>query len=115
MNQWNQPNMNQNNAPYGAQGQFQQGMNQAPYGVYPAMQPQTQHSVPKCTCCGYEGPWKKEKIFRGMDWVIGLSLLLLFGTGLIYLIVVGLIRMNPNNRAKICPKCGARNLWTFLY
>ena len=104
MNQWNQPNMNQNNVPYGAQGQFQQGMNQAPYGVYP-----------KCTGCGYEGPQKKEKIFRGMDWVIGLSLLLLFGTGLIYLIVVGLIRMNPNNRAKICPKCGARNLWTFLY
>lgn len=75
----------------------------------------TKNDVPKCTCCGYVGPWKVDSLFRPMDWVIGIILLFLFGTGLIYLLVVGLIRSNKDNRTKICPKCGAKNLWTFLY
>lgn len=92
----------------------------SPYEQAPAVQvpppaaapPQ---GVPKCTCCGYVGQWKVEPLFRAMDWVIGLILLFFFGAGLVYFLVVGLIRANKNNRAKICPNCNARNLWTFLY
>ena len=74
------------------------------------------HKVPKCTCCGNIGPWKVGPIFRPMDWIAGI----LFGLmgifpGVIYLAVVGIIRMNENNREKICTKCGGRNLFTFEY
>lgn len=74
------------------------------------------NNIPKCTCCGYIGNWELDKVFRPMDWVIGIILLLLgIVPGLIYLGVVGLIRSNKDRRAKICPQCKARNLWTFLY
>lgn len=75
----------------------------------------TSHKYPKCTHCGYEGEWKLEPIFRPMDWIIGILFMFALGSGLVYLIVVGLLRSNKDRRAKICPHCKARNLWTFLY
>ena len=74
------------------------------------------HKTPKCTCCGNIAPWKVGPIFRPMDWIAG-ALFGLFGIfpGVIYLAVVGLIRMNENNREKTCTKCGAKNLFTFEY
>lgn len=74
-----------------------------------------QHEVPRCQSCGYTGKWKVESILRPIDWVLGILLLFAFGSGLIYFLVVFLIRCNKNRRDKICPECKARNLWTFIY
>ncbi len=72
--------------------------------------------LPKCTHCGYVGEWKKAPILRPIDFVIGIPLCLFgFIPGLIYIGVVAVIRMNPDNREKICPQCNAKNLWTFMY
>ena len=79
-----------------------------------ASQP-TKHDVPKCTCCGYEGPWKVAPLIRPIDWVIGIGLLFFFGGGLVYLLITAIVRSNKSNRAKICPNCKSKNLWTFLY
>lgn len=85
-------------------------------GAPGAQSPQASgHPHPRCQQCGTIAPWKVDHVFRPMDWVIGLLFTLLAGTGLIYLAVVGLIRMNPNRRDKICSHCGARNLFTFQY
>lgn len=73
------------------------------------------HEVPKCTCCGYVGQWKLESILRPIDWVLGICLLPFAGAGIFYFITVIAVRSNKNRRAKICPQCKARNLWTFLY
>lgn len=73
------------------------------------------HHVPKCTCCGYVGEWKVASLVRPIDIVIFLLFFLFWGAGFIYLIVVILIRLNPDRRAKICPQCKAKNLWTFYY
>jgi hypothetical protein len=92
--------------------QFHSGMNM------PIIVPQqhgTQHMIPKCLRCGTVTPWRAEPIMLAHHWVIFLILLLVFGAGLIYLLVVLLIRSNEANRAKICPYCAARNLWTFIY
>jgi len=74
-----------------------------------------QHDTPKCLSCGTVTQWKIEPVLKPINWIIALGLLVFFGAGLVYLVVVALIRSNPNNRAKICPRCGARNMWTFLY
>ncbi len=72
--------------------------------------------IPKCTCCGYVGEWKVGPVFRPVDFIIGILFLFLgVVPGLIYLGVVGIIRSNKDNREKICPKCKAKNLWTFTY
>lgn len=73
------------------------------------------HDVPKCTACGHVGPWKLGPILRPIDWIIGILLLFAFGGGIVYLIVVAIIRSDPNRREKICPQCNARNLFTFFY
>lgn len=74
------------------------------------------HAEPQCTCCGYIGPWKLGHILRPMDYVIGLILLFLgVVPGIIYVGTVALIRSNKDRREKICPKCKAKNLWTFIY
>lgn len=72
--------------------------------------------IPKCTHCGYVGEWKIGPILRPIDYIIGI-VFLLFGVvpGLIYIGVVAAIRSNEDNREKICPKCNAKNLWTFFY
>jgi len=41
--------------------------------------------------------------------------LFLWGGGLIYLIVVLIIRSNAVRRPKLCANCGARNMFTFQY
>ncbi len=75
-----------------------------------------EHDIPKCTCCGNIAPWKKGPVLRGIDFIIGLVLLLLgVVPGIIYLLVVGIVRSNEKNREKICRKCGARNLFTYIY
>jgi hypothetical protein len=76
---------------------------------------QQTHDVPKCLSCGTVTPWQIEPVLRQIDWIIGLVLLCAFGGGLVYLLVVAAVRSNPARRAKLCPKCGARNLWTFVY
>lgn len=76
----------------------------------------TQRNVPKCTHCGYEGQWKVGPVFRTIDWILGIAFMFLgFIPGLVYFIVVAAIRSNEDNREKICPKCNAKNLWTFFY
>ena len=76
----------------------------------------THHPIPKCNYCGNIEEWKIEPLFRPMDFIIGI-ILLIFGIvpGIIYLGVVGLIRSNKDHRAKICKKCGAKNMFTNLY
>lgn len=77
---------------------------------------QTNHDIPKCTCCGNIGPWKVEPLFTGRHLLIGIVLMIFgFVPGLIYLGTVAVIRSNENNRAKICTKCKAQNMFTFLY
>lgn len=76
---------------------------------------QAQHTIPKCMSCGTITEWKVEPIFIPKHLIIGFILLFFFGAGFFYLLVLGLLRSNQNNRAKICPKCGARNLWSFIY
>lgn len=73
------------------------------------------HTDPQCTHCGYVGPWKVDHLLRPIDIIIFLIFLWFWGAGFIYLIVVIIIRLNPDRRAKICPNCKARNLWTFHY
>lgn len=74
------------------------------------------NEVPKCTHCGYIGNWKIAPILRPVDYVIGIIFLFLgIVPGLIYIGVVVAIRSNEDNREKICPKCNAKNLWTFFY
>ena len=79
----------------------------------------TQHSVPKCTCCGHEGPWKVDPVFRPVDWILTILFLLLgILPGVVYATTIILIRggkRGDHYRAKTCPKCGAKNLFTFLY
>ncbi len=77
---------------------------------------QTNHDIPKCNCCGNIAPWKLEPVLTGRHWIIGIILLIMgVVPGLIYLGTVVMIRSSKNNRAKICTKCNARNMFTFLY
>lgn len=76
---------------------------------------QTKHQIPKCLSCGTVNEWKVESLFLPRHFIIALVFLLAGGVGVIYLIAVGIARRDKNRRAKICPKCGARNLWTFIY
>lgn len=74
-----------------------------------------QHNEPRCGSCGYIGQWKVEPILLVHHWVIFILLLFLYGAGIFYLITVLIIRGNKNRRAKICPYCKGRNMWTFIY
>ena len=75
----------------------------------------TQHQIPKCNACGYVGLWTVEPFLLPRHWLIGGLLLFAAGAGLGYWLVVIIMRSDKNNRAKICSKCHARNLFTFLY
>lgn len=94
----------------------------SPLGVFFGAQFQTSaatrttgHEIPKCLCCGAITHWKIEPLFLPRHWIIFIILLCSAGAGLIYLPLIYVIRMNPNSRSKICPICGARNMWTFQY
>ena len=72
------------------------------------------HDVPKCRKCGYIGEFEREKLFRKMDWIIGL-LTIWFGFGLLYFIIVAIIRSDKNKRATVCPHCGEVGSATDVY
>ena len=75
-----------------------------------------QHNIPKCLSCGTITKWKIEPLFTSSHLAVGVVLLVMgVFPGIIYLGTVTVIRSNPNNRAKICPRCGGRNMWTFMY
>jgi hypothetical protein len=76
---------------------------------------QQRHPVPRCLSCGTVTPWRLEPILLARHIIIFVILLFFFGAGLLYLLLVLIIRSGSNARAKICPRCGARNLWTFIY
>jgi hypothetical protein len=85
--------------------------------VLPPTQPgqQYQHSVPMCLSCGTVTPWQVGPLYQPINLIIGLVFLIAWGGGLIYLLVVGIRRSDPNNREKVCPFCKAKNMWTFVY
>lgn len=76
---------------------------------------EARHDTPRCLSCGTITSWRVEPLFLPRHWAIGCLFLVFFGGGLIYLLVVGLMRAGTGSRAKICPHCGARNMWTFMY
>jgi hypothetical protein len=78
-------------------------------------QPGQKHAVPKCLSCGTITPWKIEPLLLPRHIFITLALVIFFGAGLVYALVVIAMRSNPNQRSKICPHCGGRNMWTFMY
>lgn len=47
-------------------------------------------------------------MFRTMDWVIGLATIW-FGFGIIYFIIIAVMRHDEKNRETICPHCGEKN------
>lgn len=65
----------------------------------------TLHNIPKCRKCGYVGEFKRENLFRTMDLAIGFATIW-FGFGIIYFIVVAILRYDKKNRKTICPHCG---------
>lgn len=69
--------------------------------------------VPKCLSCGYIGIWTVEALLLPRHLIIAAIFLFFWGGGLIYIIVTAVMRSNENSRAKICPRCAARNMWTF--
>lgn len=73
------------------------------------------NELPKCTCCGYVGKWKVEHLLLIRHWIIGLILMFAWGTGILYLIIVAILRAGKKNRNKTCPNCKSQNAWTFLY
>lgn len=81
----------------------------------PQPQGAMQHNEPRCGCCGYVGQWKVEPIFLTHHWIIFFISLFFFGAGIFYLLTVLIIRGNTEHRAKICPQCKARNMWSFYY
>lgn len=62
--------------------------------------------IQKCPHCGYEGKMKPGPILRKKDWLIG-ALTFFFGFGIIYLIIMAIVRMDESSREKTCPNCGA--------
>ncbi len=91
-------------------------MQREPYYNSSMQSAQQTHTVPKCQSCGHIGEWKLGPVLRPMDIVIGIVLLIFgFIPGIVYLGVVAAIRSNKDRREKICTKCGAKNLFSFLY
>jgi hypothetical protein len=71
--------------------------------------------LPKCMGCQNITPWRVEPIFTTIHIVVAILLLFFFGFGLLYILIIAIVRSNPESRAKICPCCGTRNMWTFVY
>lgn len=64
-----------------------------------------QFSQEGCPHCGYEGKLNSGPLLRVMDWLIGL-LTIWFGFGVLYFIIILIIRSDESKREKICPRCG---------
>ena len=73
------------------------------------------HTVPKCTCCGHVGEMKPGPILTKSDWLWFFMLLFLAGAGFIFLGFRLLTRADPKKREKICPNCGSKNMFTYVY
>lgn len=74
------------------------------------------HDVPRCTCCGNVGEMKYGPLFTFKDIFIGAILTCLgFVPGIIYFTIHIIRYGNKRNREKICTKCGAKNMFTYLY
>lgn len=73
------------------------------------------HDVPKCTRCGHVGKMKPGPLFRKSDILWIALLMFLAGSGFIYLLYILIVRGNPKNREKICPKCKSTNMFTYVY
>jgi hypothetical protein len=106
--------------PFRQHGEIQPQPNQplsSPQGYYPQNQMMSQlgSRVPKCLSCGTVTQWNVEPIFLPRHFVVGGLLFFFFGGGLVYLLLVAIIRSGSKYRAKICPVCKARNLWSFIY
>ena len=73
------------------------------------MQGAVQHCVnPRCQHCGSQDGWEEEEWLRTCDIVITALLNILYGAGLIYLIVILLYRKDPEKRKRYCLKCGKK-------
>ena len=73
------------------------------------------HTVPKCTRCGHVGAMKPGPLFRKNDIIWMLLLFITAFGGFVYLAYILITRGNPKRREKICPHCGAKNMYTYLY
>ena len=95
-----------------------QGRPMPPMQGYPPQnqmpQPGYGTGTPKCKSCGAVTAWTVEPLFLTKHIIGALVLLLFFGFGLLYLLIIAITRSDSNKRAKICPICGARNQWTFV-
>lgn len=85
---------------------------QVTYVQQPASQ---SHPTPKCTCCGHVGEMKAGPILTTSDWLWFFMLLFLAGAGFIFLAFRLITRADPKKREKICPNCGAKNMYTYVY
>ncbi|MEI7813979.1 MAG: FHA domain-containing protein [Coriobacteriia bacterium] len=81
---------------------------------FPASGQEARHNTPRCQACGYVGAWNEEPLLLPHHIIITLILLFAFLGGLLYLLIILVIR-SSSPRAKICPNCGSRNMFTFLY
>lgn len=73
--------------------------------------------IPKCLSCGNVTHWVVEPIITTNHIIIG-AVLCVVGfivSGLVYVGVIYVMRMNEDSRTKSCPICGAKNMWTFQY
>jgi len=68
-----------------------------------------------CLNCGKITDWRVESLLMPRHIVVGLLLLLVYLSGLLYWIAVCINRADEKNRNKICPACGAKNMWSFIY
>ena len=60
--------------------------------------------MPQMRLCGRVSERKNVQI----DWVIGLATIW-FGFGIIYFIIIAIMRHDEKNRETICPNCGEKN------
>ena len=78
-----------------------------------AVSPEPRPGLPRCQSCGYVGGWREEPLLLPHHIIITLLLLIAFFGGLLYLLIIVVIRTSTP-RAKICPNCGSRNMFTLV-
>lgn len=70
----------------------------------------TRQPFPRCAVCGYIGQFRKGPLLQTHEIIIFLLLLLLFGVGLIYLVIC-LVTPKP----MICPHCQSKDTAVYIY